>query len=329
MTGPDRLHRALTIAVGSAPWDIIAADVNGDGKADLVVTNAGSSSNSISLLINHGNGTFQPLSEVGVGSMPVKVTAADINGDGYIDLITANYSSNNITILTNNGAGVFSVDTTINVGSGPYSTVAADLFGNGYADLAVSNYGSNTISLLKNNGNGTFVLNSTINVPAGPVIIAATDVDGDGNVDLIAGSTSAISILKNNGAGVFTLSSSVYLTGGGRAVTPLDIDNDGIIDLAITNNVQNKVLILKNNQVQPSQSTFEKTYGGSGDDIIYGFSGTLDHGYILTGSTTSGTPGDQDACLVKTDSLGNLQWAKSFGNAGNDFGSQVLALKDG
>jgi hypothetical protein len=245
--GTGSFTQSSTIALGSVPWDIIAADVNGDGKADLVVTNAGSSS--ISILMNQGNGTFQPLSAVSVGSMPVKITAADINGDGYIDLISTNYLSNNITVLTNNGTGVFTVDTTISVGSGPYSTVAPDLFGNGLADLAVSNYGSNTISILKNNGNGSFVLSSTINVPARPVIIAAIDVNGDGNIDLVAGSTSVISILKNNGAGVFTLSSSVPLAGGGRTITPLDIDNNGSIDLAITNNVQNKVLILKNNQV--------------------------------------------------------------------------------
>lgn len=247
--GTGSFTQSSPIAVGSIPWDIIAADVNGDGKADLVVTNAGSGSNSISILINQGNGAFQSLPAVSVGSMPVKVTAADLNGDGYIDLICTNYNSNNITLLTNNGAGEFAVDTTISVGSGPYSTVADNLFGNGLADLAVSNYLSNTISILKNNGNGSFTLSSTMRVPTGPVIIAATDVNGDGNIDLVAGSTFVISILANNGAGIFTLSSSLPLTGGGRAITPLDIDDDGSIDLAVTNNVQNRVLILKNNEV--------------------------------------------------------------------------------
>jgi hypothetical protein len=75
--------------------------------------------------------------------------------------------------------------------------------------------------------------------------------------------------------------------------------------------------------------SFEKTYGGSGNDYIYGFAKTSDHGYVLTGYTTSGTSGDQDVCLVKTDSLGNLQWAKSFGDAGTDYSSEVLALTNG
>ncbi len=76
-------------------------------------------------------------------------------------------------------------------------------------------------------------------------------------------------------------------------------------------------------------STFEKTYGGNGDDYLYGSDKTIDNGYILTGYTTTGTAGDQDVCLVKTDSLGNMQWAKSFGDAGMDYGSQVIALSSG
>ncbi|HVN48046.1 MAG TPA: FG-GAP-like repeat-containing protein [Bacteroidota bacterium] len=89
------------------------------------------------------------------------------------------------------------------------------------------------------------------------------------------------------------------------------------------------LLICESYFLAAQTTTFEKTYGGSGDEYIYNFSRTADKGYVLTGSTTSGTSGDQDVCLVKTDSLGNMQWAKQFGDAGMDYGSQVLALSNG
>ena len=63
-------------------------DVNGDGKPDLVVANAGS--NTVSVLLGNGNGTFKPQQTFATGSYPVSVTVGDVNGDGKPDLVVAN-----------------------------------------------------------------------------------------------------------------------------------------------------------------------------------------------------------------------------------------------
>jgi predicted secreted protein len=65
---------------------------------------------------------------------------------------------------------------------------------------------------------------------------------------------------------------------------------------------------------------WQKTYGGSGDDDFYGITATTDNGYILTGLTNSTGAGDYDVWLVKVDSSGVQQWAKTYGGADVDIG---------
>ena len=96
-----------TLGVGSDPNSIAVADVNGDGKADLICANY--YGNSLSVLTNNGSGGFgHSNATYAVGSGRVCVTAADVNGDGKVDLISANQSADNtLTVLTNNGSGSF------------------------------------------------------------------------------------------------------------------------------------------------------------------------------------------------------------------------------
>lgn len=85
-----------------------------------------------------------------VGMNPYSVVAADINGDGKLDLICANAGDNTLTVLTNNGSGVFGSNATLNVGSGPRCVVAADVNGDGKLDLICANSGDNTLTVLMN-----------------------------------------------------------------------------------------------------------------------------------------------------------------------------------
>ncbi len=77
----------LDYATGSNPTSVTSADVNGDGKPDLIVVNVNSG---VSVLLNKGNGTFADKVDYATGSYPSFVTSADVNGDGKLDLIAAN-----------------------------------------------------------------------------------------------------------------------------------------------------------------------------------------------------------------------------------------------
>jgi hypothetical protein len=120
-----------------------------------------------------------------VGNSP-SVAAADVNGDGKVDLITANYSDNTVTVLTNNGDGTFTFCSSNAVGNVPYYLTTADVNADGKADIITANQADSTLTVLTNNGDGTFAFCSSNAVGTGPVFVTAADVNGDGVPDLIS-----------------------------------------------------------------------------------------------------------------------------------------------
>jgi len=127
----------------------------------------------VSALLNQGNGTFAVQGAYGVGTEPVAALAADLNGDGKLDLAVGNDASNDVSVLLNKGNGTFATMGTYAVGANPLSIAAADLNGDGKPDIAVANLGSNDVSVLLNNGNGTFATMGTYVVGGQPRSLAA------------------------------------------------------------------------------------------------------------------------------------------------------------
>jgi hypothetical protein len=84
------------------------ADVNADGRLDLITANAGSAD--VSILLGNGDGTFQAQSRIPVGPGPADVAVADLDDDGFLDLVTANSLAADVSILSillGNGDGTF------------------------------------------------------------------------------------------------------------------------------------------------------------------------------------------------------------------------------
>ena len=147
------------------PTCITAADINGDGKVDLVTaTYNPTGPGTLMVLTNNGNGFFGSNATLNVGSFPDSVIAADVNGDGKLDLICANGSDNTLTVLTNNGSGLFGSNATLTVVGGPRSVVAADINADGKLDLISVNLTASTLTVFTNNGDGIFGSNATFNV---------------------------------------------------------------------------------------------------------------------------------------------------------------------
>ena len=109
---------AASPTTGSGLNNIYLADVNGDGKADLVTPN--SAANTISILLGNGDGTFQPKSDFAAGAHPVAIAIADFNNDGKPDLAVADQYSNSLSILLNRGDGTFSSAINIVMPAGQY-----------------------------------------------------------------------------------------------------------------------------------------------------------------------------------------------------------------
>jgi hypothetical protein len=226
--------QVTNIPVGHQPDGIAAANVSyvdAENVPDIIVSNGGS--NTVSVLLNNGNGTFQAPVNTSV-PCPGELAADFLDDDYYQDVAVVNTCSAQVTYLGSGGTGGFIYDHAFPVGSNPDAIVTGDYNGDGVDDVAVGNFGGKSVSMLINDGTGGVFESSTTSTPHEPVAIAADDFNADGNLDLaITGTNSnTVNVLLGNGVGgLFPLPDS---PGG---CTPLalvsgDFDGDGLPDLA-------------------------------------------------------------------------------------------------
>ena len=180
---------------------------------------------------------FSPAVNYTVDTTAIPVATADVNGDGYIDLIAGDYDSNALTVLTNNGTGHFVFSGKYTVGRQPVCLITPDVNNDGKPDLVCSSEGTNTVSVLTNNGSGQFTLSQTITVGAFPESVAAADFNGDGWVDLVVANYTArtLSVFTNNHTGFFSLSSTLTLGNSPITVQAADFNGDGKPDIVCAN----------------------------------------------------------------------------------------------
>jgi hypothetical protein len=158
-----------------------AAVQNGDGKLDLVVANA--SSNSVSVLLSNGNGTFQSAVNFAVGTKPASVAVADVNGDGRADLVVADAVGKRVSVLLGNGNGTFQSAVIFATGSVPISVAVTDVNGDGIPDLVVANFQSTSVSVLLGIRNAAthFTVKAPASVTAGKSFIITVTALTKGN----------------------------------------------------------------------------------------------------------------------------------------------------
>jgi hypothetical protein len=281
---------ASSLSVGSGNsglGPITTADVNGDGKPDLIATVLQPPATfTLAVLTNNGSGSFVLSSTPAVGLMPVSVVAADVNGDGKVDLISANNLGNTLSVLTNNGHGGFALASSPSVGTGPCSVVAVDVNGDGKVDLISANVVANTLSVLTNTGSGSFVLASSPAVGHSPQSVAAIDINGDGTADLLISANAwdnTLSMLTNLDGGVFGLVASPGVGIRPYSVVAADVNGDARPDL-ITANSGDSTLSVLFNAIQPN-------FTGNGQGLTYLNAITINLGGGLSGGGSAALGG--------------------------------------
>jgi Bacterial Ig-like domain (group 3)/FG-GAP-like repeat/FG-GAP repeat len=234
---------------GSDPSSVVVGDFNGDGRQDLAVVNGFGGTETLSIFLGNGDGTFQPQVPYNAGRDPVGLASGDLNGDGFADLIAVDLANGTVNVLLGNGDGTFQPQVTYPVGNTPYSAVAGDFDQDGNLDVAVTNSDDNTVSVLLGKGDGTLKPQVIYVVGTAPRTLALGDFNGDGFLDLAVtnfnDSTVTILLGKSDKSGTFQMQPPAVPTGLNPAgIAVGDFNGDGLADLAVTNFGANTVSIL-------------------------------------------------------------------------------------
>ncbi len=224
---------------GVTPQAVVVGDLNGDGYLDLAVANA--ESDSVSLLLGGGNGTFKPPASlsVGLGTEPRALAVGDLNGDRYPDLVAVGsvFEFNNVAVLLGGAGGAFTGPTYFDSGEAPVSVAVGDFNRDGNNDLAVVNANFVTVSVLLGVGDGTFSEPTDFDSGSGPFAVVVEDFNGDGNPDLAIanGGVDTVSVLLGTGDGSFSAPTGFPAGIEPRALALGDFNGDGDPDLAVAN----------------------------------------------------------------------------------------------
>ncbi|NNC19283.1 DUF4215 domain-containing protein [Corallococcus exiguus] len=237
-----------------SPLAPAVADVNGDGKLDILVANAESGSTqtpSGSLSVFLGNGDASVQSEVNYGSASLSsnaVVAVDVDGDGWLDAVTVNGQTNlplingNISVYKNLGSsapGTFGAPTSFTTGTpGSVHLCTGDFDDDGVADIATTSVTQNQVSVLFGTGAGNFGAPTFIGIQStggAQSTIACRDLNSDGFSDIVVTSPASarLSILINQGDGTFAapVAYSNSASGQTAGIAFGDANGDGTLDI--------------------------------------------------------------------------------------------------
>lgn len=185
--------------------DVAAADLNGDGKKDLAVTNWGD--NNVSLLFGSGDGQFAPPHNVTYEGNPwdhhalYRVLAADLDRDGKLDMLWNDLMKAALYIRYGDGRGNFPTVRSVPAGRGVRHAAVADLDGNGWLDLVSANTAMDNLSIMLSDGKGAYLPTQYVPVGSYPRTVALADFNGDGRTDIAAATmmTKQVTVLLNTG----------------------------------------------------------------------------------------------------------------------------------
>ena len=273
-------------ATATNPQSIVLADLDMDGRPDLVTANF-TNSGSVSILRNTSTSviSFAAKQDISTGSFPASVATGDFNNDGKPDLAVANSNSNSVSILLNNSSGsiAFLPKIDISVTASPFSLAVVDYDRDGDLDIMTGLSGSSATTILRNNGEGLFGTTSGPAAPTNPNWMTIADMNGDTHPDIVqTAGASTMAVIRNN-SGVFTpISFTTEQDPSGIAVA--DINMDGLPDIINASRGAGKISVWK--AVPASIISFSPTSAAKGTTVTI----TGIDMFGVTGVSFGGTP---------------------------------------
>jgi hypothetical protein len=263
--GNGTLQAAKTYFSGAyTTLSVAIADLNQDGKLDLVVANqcqdTTCQNGAVSVLLGNGDGSFRSARNyASAGYFTNSVAVGDFNDDGNPDLALTSQCQDSscqnggISVLLGNGNGTFQTATSYNSGGSQADAVSVrDVDGDGDADLLVSNLCQNTtgcnngvVSSLLGRGDGTFrAAHAYSSGGQSAYSLVAGDFNGDGNADVVVANSDGTCVLLGNGDGSFQTAIPYYP--GGIFISAADFNGDRQPDVVIASGSLSSITALLN-----------------------------------------------------------------------------------
>jgi hypothetical protein len=276
--GKGRFEKRAEFPTESLAKGVALADLDNDGRLDLIYTARGSgyegdtSLGKLYIRQGLGNWQFGPALEVEAGKSAYYVATGDLNNDGFLDLLVPNEHDSTVSYFLNPGKEMFpkrqpptrrTVRATPIPGLPPHAindVRTADFNGDGNLDLVTANLGTSTISIFLGNGDGSFQKDSLLDGGKDCAFLAVGDLNGDGKLDFVVTHWTGdfLSVFLNKGGGEF-LPRKDYKAGlGNYGVALCDLNGDGKLDAVTANYRERSLSVLIGNgdgTFQPAVTT--------------------------------------------------------------------------
>lgn len=243
------------------PNALKAADVNRDGRLDLVAGSPGPWG-VVTVLLGRGDGTFTPVDAAGASFM-ISFAVGDFNGDGPVDLIMSQ-STGYLTVQFNDGSEKFLSSRDFPSAANIGYMEAADLNADGKLDIVAADFNTRSLIVYLGKGDGAFDWHSSFPLAEPPTFLMVKDLDGDAKIDIIASSYGFDSIWVLFGKGETQFEPAVSFLSGTYPVAfaVADFNGDRKLDLAAAHSFNESVSILRAKGNREFERSAPYTVGG-------------------------------------------------------------------